>query len=178
MYNYDYEFEVLATLRVLKLLHSKRPEVLPGVLSFWDAMDMDTVEEIACNAVWELFDQWECAIDEETELEVITVTDALFLRYLELSRRWYTVHVGGCGGAHVQKFQDLACFALQSLGSSIYDITFQHGPDSMVLRLWLSPDCYEPSTLAHSVVDFLLTLEMEIDQMDELLKEPLQKEAA
>lgn len=52
MYNYDYEFEVLATLRVLKLLHSKRPEVLPGVLSFWDAMDIDTVEEIACNAVW------------------------------------------------------------------------------------------------------------------------------
>ena len=30
--------------------------------------------------------------------EVITVTDALFLRYLELSRRWYAVHVGGCGG--------------------------------------------------------------------------------
>lgn len=178
MYNYDYEFEVLATLRVLKLLHSKRPEVLPGVLSFWDAMDMDTVEEIACNAVWELFDQWECAIDEETELEVITVTDALFLRYLELSRRWYAVHVGGCGGAHVQKFQDLACFALQSLGSSIYDITFQHGPDSMMLRLWLSPDCYESSTLAHSVVDFLLTLEMEIGQMEELLKAPLQKEAA
>ena len=106
------------------------------------------------------------------------MTDALFLRYLELSRRWYAVHVGGCGGAHVQKFQDLACFTLQSLGSSICDITFQHGTDSMMLRLWLSPDCYEPSTLAHSVVDFLLTLETEIGQIEELLKEPLQKEAA
>ena len=35
-----------------------------------------------------------------------------------------------------------------------------------------------PPPWAHSVVDFLLTLETEIGQIEELLEEPLQKEAA
>ncbi len=159
MYGYEYEYDILALLRVLKYVHLYRADEFANILEYYHNMEPD---EVARGVAWDAFDHIEGEIDEEWGNEIIYVYDKLLNRYFELNLertqsgnllRWETVR---------KRLLHMACYYLLSATNEIIDIDVLYSVSGISLVLTMSQDCMEPFELANAVVDFLLALRQEI----------------
>jgi hypothetical protein len=171
MYDYEYEDDVLGVLRVLKYLYLYRPSTLASVLKFYGEIDADGVEEVACNVIWEIFEVSDLDLDEESDMEMVVIQDPLFDRFLELNRQRYQCASCSTSDAHQKKFQDTVEYYLCGVTYSIFDIMYEFSESGVTLRLWLSPDCFEPISLGSALVDLMLAIRKENELLESLWAE-------
>ena len=170
MYGYEYEFDVLAILRILKYLHTNRPNALEDILRFYEKLDIESIEEMAYNAMWEIFDVVDFIVEEDGEMESVRVSDWAFDRFIELGRQMNITAGNTNSNAHQKKFQDTVEYYLCSNNNSIFDMRYEFEEESVEVVIWLSLDCFEPLMLANAMIDLILALEQENEQMEIILR--------
>lgn len=167
MYGYDYEYDVLALLRILKYIQLYRADEFEKARDFCKQVEpSDAADELA----WGTFDQALAAIDGETGEELRFVNDRLFNRFFDLNlkclrsgntSKWEPVR---------KKLFDMAAYYLCSC-DMIFDVDVLYYTGGITLKVILSLDFYEPFELANAVVDFLLALRQEIAVLEKQLGE-------
>ena len=168
MYGYEYEYDMLALLRVLKYVQLYRADELQDALDFCHDMDpMDAASEMA----WGAFDQADPTFDEITGGEVYFIYDRLFNRYFDLALA--VMQSGNTSKREPvrRKLFDLAAYYLYSSCNTVFDVDILYYTGGIALKVVLSLDFYEPFELANSVVDFLLALRQEIAVLEKQLEE-------
>jgi hypothetical protein len=169
MYDYEYEYDVLSLLRILKYLDLYQPSSFDHTINFFGEIDLESVEEIIYNAMWEVFEVSYFDLDEESEMDVVVVQDSEFDRFLSLDQQWYQRFSASAIGVGQKKFQDMVEYYLCSMTHSIFDMRYEFSEDGVKLRLWLSPDCFETEVLANALVDLMLAIRKETELLESLL---------
>lgn len=163
MYGYEYEYDVLALLRILKYVQLYRPDEFEKARDYCKENEpMESAEEMA----WGAFDQAVGVFDEETGAEVMLLYDKLFNRFFDLNlsainsgntSKWEPVR---------RKLLDLAAYYLCANNYTVFDVDVLYYTGGITVKVILSCDCYEPFDLANAVVNFLLALQQEVASME------------
>ncbi len=159
MYDYAYEDDVLSVLRVLKLLKERQPQRFAYLQKAYKELTAETMEELVWEAVWELFDESWNDFDEDFETEVWTIRDASIDAFWGNLRK--RALASGSSKACEGLLKDTLAYFLDCSGNSVVRIECHTHSTAAQIRLWMSPDVYEPSTLGCDVVAFLQYVEAE-----------------
>lgn len=170
MYGYEYEDDVLGTIRVLKYIHDVRPEAFRESMKSFYTMTADDTYDIIVNCMWDLFDDILYDWDDEFEMEVIEFSDTVFSRYLEVGRELCSLRGQNSNVLYQRKLQDITEFYLCEPSYSLWRIEQTITASSYLTRVWLSPDCYEPILFANNLLDMLLHVRKETVLMEEEVK--------
>ena len=178
MYGYEYEDDVLGTLRLLKYIHDTRPEVFRESMKAFYTITADDTYDIVVNCMWDLFDDIMYDWDDEFEMEIIEFSDTAFSRYLEVSRELCALRGRNSNVLYQRKLQDITEFYLCAPSYSLWRIEQTITASSYLTRVWLSPDCYEPVLFANNLLDMLLHVRKETALMEEEVKKLKEAEGA
>lgn len=170
MYGYEYEDDVLGTLRLLKYIHDTRPEVFRESMKAFYTITADDTYDIVVNCMWDLFDDIMYDWDDEFEMEIIEFSDTAFTRYLEVGRELCALRGRNSNVLYQRKLQDITEFYLCLPSYSLWRIEQTITASSYLTRVWLSPDCYEPVLFANNLLDMLLHVRKETALMEEEVK--------
>lgn len=185
MYNYEYEVDVLLFLRLAKYLHQQNPEALRKILERYPDFDLCQLYELAGCVIWEICTQAVFDVEhvvsedswEQLDVSFCTFDHPLINRFCELSADWCGVRDQSVG-AWQSKLADIVMYFLDEDSHSICRLECYPMGDSARIRVWLSPDCYEPAIFGNALVDMLLFLQRENQRLEGLLKEAEQREEA
>lgn len=171
MYGYDYEGDVLLLLRLLRFLHDEDPVSFSELLDLDDELDEDAIFELSELVLFGGYCSFiEQEFDDENEMNIMEISHPAIDRFLVLSEEWREMGGGGRTEVFRRKVQDTAEFYFCGEVSSVFDMNVSFGESSALIRLTLSPDCYEPLRLANSLVDFLLYFKQENRHLECLVK--------
>ena len=84
MYDYEYEFDVLLGLRLLKLLHMINPDAMEEPLRMYPTLPPDEFYLIVSPVLWQIFDDMDYVFDEEYEIEWMTIGHSIIDRLYAL----------------------------------------------------------------------------------------------
>ena len=164
MYDYDFESDVLGTLSVLKLLKERQGARFEDMRKNFKTLEWQYMEELAWEATWEVFDSAENDFVPDYETDVWTVRDKAIDQF------W--INIQKCA-RESGSYSNMACRELVRdtlayfLGASSYTVgqieCYMHS-GSVRVKIWLSPDIYEPTQFAADVVALLRYLQAENDK--------------
>jgi len=183
MYGYRREEDLLLSLRLMKYLHQQDPAALKKILELEDSFDEDTIPIIAEYAVWEICQDSvgsyevmhvEYDFDGETycdeyEVEAAEFTHPAIIRFGRLSSKWNSLK-GYPIGAWQGKFSLAVNYFLGGCESFCNLECLTRGASGRI-KVWLSPDCYDPLEFGNALVDLLLWLQKENERLERALKE-------
>lgn len=170
MYNYEYEEPMLMFLRPLKYLHQQNPNLLAALLQDYDDFDFDLTYEILSLTLFQIFDDYEELYDEENDMEVIVLAHSVWNRFLALSREWSSLEKMRFELSY-QRLQDMIDFFIDQAGYSVARSEYHFSGNSVSVRLWLSPDCFDLSALSNCLVDVLIYVQQENSFLEHLISE-------
>ena len=161
MYDFDYEDDTLAALGVLKLLKERQPDRFDCLLKQYKTLEWQVLEELTWEAIWELFDTAENDFDQEFEAEVWIIQDeSLDTFWVNLQQR-ARASGGYSDSACRGLIRDIVEYFLCRSGGTIGKIECHTHSGFMSVRLWISPDVFEPMLLGCDIVAFLQYLQAE-----------------
>ena len=177
MYDYDYESDVLGTLSVLKLLKERQPARFENIRKEFKTLDWRYMEELAWETTWELFDDAFSDFDPDYETDVWAVKDkALDQFWINLRKR----------ARESGSYSDVACrelvrdtlaYFLNASGYTVGKIECIMHSGSVRVKMWMSPDIYEPTLFGADVVTLLRYLQAENDKSAARVKRRKPKKA-
>lgn len=180
MYDYEYEEDILISLRMLKYLHDNNPKGFQSVLDFFGEFGPDEFYTAADYVFWEIFQEGAAAQDEDSDFTILYLSHPAFDRYLDLGRQWCDLHDFGFS-AWQRKLRDTVEYFAVSSSYSVYDWKVTFDGSSVQLELWLSPDAYEPMAFNASMLDLLLFIQRENARLEQELaatEDELERRAA
>ena len=71
MYGYEYEFDFLLCLRLLKFLHMQSPESAKRVIEIYKEVDTEEIGIVMEEILWDIFSDAEFDTDEFNELTIV-----------------------------------------------------------------------------------------------------------
>lgn len=168
MYDYDYEEDVMLALRFLKRLHQTNSHALSAALEGCEIFNSDMIYELMLPAFSNLFLDYESDWDEENSTEILHLAHPIWDRFLVLSQEWSDL-TGIPQGAGRQKFEDLVVFFVADVGDSVYNTAFRYAGNSVLVEMWMSPDCYEVSLFINIMMDLLCYIQQECAHLEVLI---------
>lgn len=180
MYNYAYEADILAVLRVLKVLHQQEPDAARKLCSQYGKVSEESLYILINEAIWEVFTDTEFLDDEENGFSSVEFSHPEIDRFVALGRKLAGTQ-GLPGEAWLRKAQDIVEYFVGGESYSIIGRMVRFLGTAVVVHLDLSPDCYEPFAFADSLMDMLACFQQENRRMEEHLAKEDQislKEAA
>lgn len=178
MYGYYYETNILFFLRLAKYLHNQDPAALEKILNEMPEFDQyfsdDYCERITYAICSQVVFTDEDVMDEYTG-EAIQISTCFFShplinRFCRLSAEW----CGVCGqstAAWQEKLSDIAEYYLMGASDTLFRMECYPKGGSAKIRVWFSPDCYDPIAFGNALVDMLLFLQQENERLEGLLNE-------
>ena len=170
-YDYEYEYEMLTILRLFKYLHLYRPEVFPRSVAYFTAKDADGILEDFYGSVWDMFADVEYSTDPDWETEIIWISDPLFDRFCELNVQNAPQACTSPWEAVRRKFQDMIEYYVISCTNALTNLEVPPLGSGLSIRLWLSPDIFEPYDLTNALINLMLGLRAEVEAMEQRLAE-------
>ena len=169
MYDNLYEAEWLQLLRGLKYLQIYQPETFTELLKgFGPLMDEDVYEALetllSC-----FFDSIGSDFDDSYELECIEVTSSVLDRFLSLGMALCSSRRNGNYFSYQEKLEDAVEFYLWAGTNCFCGYEVQFCSAAVGIKLFLSPDCYEPAAFVGQVVALLLYIRSETRHLESLL---------
>jgi len=164
MYGYDYEESVLLALRLLKFLHQQDEALAKAFCASGTSVGIDGLLEWVDEAVLSIFPGSFYDEDDEWETSIAVLSHPEITRFCHLSRKW-AQRQGIYSSAWQKKLQDLLVYFL----CGVVRIETSFTGDQAILRLWLSPDYYDPLSFGNRLVDMLLYIRQENQWLEEHL---------
>ena len=87
MYGYEYEFDFLLCLRLLKFLHMQSPEAAKRVVEIYKELDTEEIGIVMEEILWDIFSDAEFDTDEFNELTIVYFSHRDIDRLYELGRQ-------------------------------------------------------------------------------------------
>lgn len=163
MYDYEYENDVLLFLRLLKFLHTDRPEVLKEIIKDYPAVDGEEMEIILNELMMVVFD--EGAPDNEDDMVTVRFShdhiDRLYAR--------------GCKGnvlfpfrinAWQEKIKDIFLFYVADASYSVFDVHYRFAGTNVKIDITLSPDCCTPNIFLNTFINMILYCQRELERIE------------
>ena len=163
MYDYEYENDVLLFLRLLKFLHTDRPEVLKEIIKDYPAVDGEEMEIILNELMMVVFD--EGAPDNEDDMVTVRFShdhiDRLYAR--------------GCRGnglfpfrinAWQEKIKDIFLFYVADASYSVFDVHYRFAGTNVKIDITLSPDCCTPNIFLNTFINMILYCQRELERIE------------
>ena len=176
MYGYDYENEILLLMRILKYLFQHNQDSFHILLSGGEELDCDDLYDTTASLLDCMFADSEIDFDTENQMDVIQLSHPSLDKFLSLSREWCSLS-GTSFGARRKQLEDIMDFFLTGSGYAVYDIKYHFRDNSVLIALWISPDCYEPLLLLNYLVSLLLYVQEENEHLERLIWEKKQEGA-
>lgn len=178
MYDYQYERDILQSLRLMKYLHQQDPSALEKLLKQENGFGEETIMVMAEYIIWEVLSDVVMSYDDECEeMEIGEFSHPAIYRFCRLSCEWGSFQ-GYSTGAWQRKLSDMVEFCLTKRYSVYHVKCISYGASAR-LKVWFSLDCYDPLEFGNAVIDLLCWLEKESDFLEKKLKEAqYEKEAA
>lgn len=178
MYHYDYEVDVLLTLRLAKYLHRQNPAALKRLLKVYPDFEICLLFELTERIIWEICTDVVFDMDDEFDISFCTFRHPVISRFCALSADWSGVQ-GRSAEAWQRKFSDIAEYFLTGTNYSVVRLACYPEGRSARLQTWFSSDCYDSGEFGNVLVDMLLFLQRENERLERMLKEEkARKEAA
>lgn len=133
--------------------------------------------------LWGIFDDVELDSDEFDEIPILYCSHPDIDRLYDAGRKRICAQ-GTLTQAWEKKLHDIFEFFIIGATNSVLELSQIISGSHVVLKLRLSPDCYEPFYFANSLVDLLLYCQNSLRRMEgvpvetEWETEPLRKETA
>lgn len=168
MYDYEYEFDVLLALRLLKLLHMINPEAMEEPLRMFPTLPPDELYLIVSPALWGIFESMDYELEEEFEVEWMTISHPTIDRVYALGSMQKGKH-GAISAAWKKKIQDAVEYFLVGPSNSVFDLRYQYPFGHVEIGIALSPDCFEGTLFANNLVDLLRYFEQDLKYLESTL---------
>lgn len=159
MYGYEYEYDALLSLRILKYFQQQNPDAVKWLLPTGQ-LDLDELYVAAEAAVWEALIE-DLLDNEEDEQTTYLITNPII-------DQLYTAGKEHCGcyiSAWQKKLQDIAEFFLLGAMHTVSDVRLSFSETAV--RIYMEPawDCFCLVTLGNIIIDLLLYCQREIRRM-------------
>ena len=168
MYDYEYEDDVLMVLRLMKYLHQQDPQELEMLLNWYKTFNSDTFYECAESVIWSIFDDTQ--VEDDDEITIETFRHPALKRFYHLGRQW-CVSLGCNANVWRRTVQDVVQYFLVGGSYSVWNLKYAFSPENVEIKVWLSPDSYEPIPFGNSLVDLLRYLQRENERLAALLSD-------
>lgn len=165
MYDYEYEFDVLLGLRLLKLLHMINPDGLEEPLRMFPSLPPDELYLLASPILWEIFENMDYDFDEEFEVEWMTIRHSVIDRLYALGCNQEGKSVA-LGNAWKKKIQDAVEYFLVGPSNSVFDLRYQYPFGCVEIGIALSPEYFECLLFANNLIDLLRYLEQDLKHLE------------
>lgn len=181
MYGLQYEDDVLLFLRLMKFLHTQYPKTAELICKEHPTIDEDEMYMILEELLWNVLDDVEIDSDEFDETSILYCSHPDIDRLYDMGRK--LSHAQGIlPQAWNKKLHDIVEFFVIGATNSVLELSQIISGSHVVLKLRLSPDCYEPFYFANSLIDLILYCQSRLRRMEnepaETEPELLRKEAA
>ena len=174
MYDYEYEEEVLLTLRLLKYLQEENPDRAQDAVATFKTLATEDPYEFIEYTFWDIFTDITFDSDEAEELTIATFSHPGIDRFYALATRLELI-AGQQTGASQKKVHDIVEFFLCGATYSVFQFSIQAVETSVTINLQLSPDCYDPLPFFNSFIDMLLYFRQESQRLEELIRQEEQE---
>lgn len=119
MYGFEYEFDVLLVLRLMKILHERDPEALKRAIEAHSVLTLDELELLIEPIIWSLFEDLEYDVDEFEETEIMRLTHPV-INNVYISATQQQDPLGNLQSVWQKKIQDIAEFFINGPTGSVY----------------------------------------------------------
>lgn len=170
MYGYEYEFDLLLCLRLLKFLHMQSPEVAKRVIECYKQVDVDEMCIVVEEILWDIFEDVTFDTDEFDELSIVYFSHPSIDRLFELGSRDADQN-GKLSGAWRRKIQDISEYYAAGPTNSVFQLSHHFSVKGVVFEMKLSPDCYEPILFGNTLIDMVLHCQRDLRRLEEKLSE-------
>ena len=177
MYDYEYEFEVLLMLRLLKLLHMIKPEAMEEPMKMYPSLPPDELYLMVSPVLWEIFEDMDYNLDEEFEVEWMTIGHSIIDRLYALGCKQEGKN-GTLGAAWKKKIQDAVEYFLVGPSNSVFDLRYQYPFGHVEIGIALSPEYFEGTLFANNLIDLLRYFEQDLKHLESKLPAAEQKSEA
>lgn len=168
MYDYEYEDDILLVLRLMKYLHQQDPKALRAALDDYGTFSADTFYESVETMIWEIYsDSYSTGDDDGFVIEAFSHPE--LDRFCRLGGSWCK-SLGCPANVWKRRVQDTVEYYLVDGSYSVWDLQYFYSDASVEVRVWLSPDSYDPVPYGNSLVDLLLYLRRANEQLEALLQ--------
>ena len=154
MYDYEYEFDVLLALRLLKLLHMINPEAMEEPLRMFPTLPPDELYLIVSPVLWGIFESMEYEREEEFEVEWMTISHPTIDRLYALGSMQKGKH-SAISAAWKKKIQDAVEYFLVGPSNSVFDLRYRYPFGHVEIGIALSPEYFEGTLFANNLIDLL-----------------------
>lgn len=165
MYDYEYEFDVLLGLRLLKLLHIINPDAMEEPLRMYPNLPPDELYLIVSPVLWQIFDDMDYVFDEEYEIEWMTIGHSIIDRLYALGCMQKGKN-GTLSAAWKKKIQDAVEYFLVGPSNSVFDLRYQYSFGHVEIGIALSPEYFEGTLFANNLVDLLRYFEQDLKHLE------------
>ncbi len=165
MYDYEYEFDVLLVLRLLKLLHMMNPEAMEEPLSMYPTLPPGELYLIVSPVLWGIFESMEYELDEEFEVEWMTISHPTIDRLYALGSMQEGKRIT-ISAAWKKKIQDAVEYFLAGPSNSVFDLRYQYPFGHVKIGIALSPEYFEGILFANNLVDLLRYFEQDLRYLE------------
>ena len=174
MYDYEYEEDVLLTLRLLKYLQEENPDRAQDAVAVFKTLAPEDPYEFIEYTFCDIFTDITFDSDEAEELTIATFSHPGIDRFYALLARLELIE-GQQTGASRKKVHDIVEFFLCGATYSVFQFSVQVVDASVTINLQLSPDCYDPLPFFNSFIDMLLYFQQESQRLEELIRQKEQE---
>ncbi len=169
MYGYEYEFDFLLCLRLLKFLHMQSPEAAKRVVEIYKELDTEEIGIVMEEILWDIFSDAEFDTDEFNELTIVYFSHRDIDRLYELGRQESARH-GRISDSWRRKIQDISEFFATGPTYSIFEFSHHFSTKGVVFEAKLSPDCYEPILFGNTLIDMVLYCQRDLRRLEERME--------
>lgn len=166
MYGFEYEFDVLLVLRLMKILHERDPEALKRATESHPVLTLDELELLIEPIIWSLFEDLEYDVDEFEETEIMRLTHPV-IDSVYISGTQQQDPLGNLQSVWQKKIQDITEFFINGPTGSVYRLRYDFSSSEVRFEMWLSPDYHEPLVFLNTLADMLLYFERELQRLQE-----------
>ena len=168
MYDYEYEFDVLLGLRLLKLLHMINPDAMEEPLRMFPTIPPDELYLIVSPGFGGIFENMEYELEEEFEVEWMTISHPAIDRLYSLGSMQKGRH-GTLGAAWKKKIQDAIEYFLVGPSNSVFDLRFKFSFGHVEIGIALSPEYFEGTLFANNLIDLLRYFEQDLAHLESMV---------
>lgn len=166
MYGYEYEFDFLLCLRLLKFLYMQSPELAKRIIEIYKEVDVEEIGIVMEEILWDIFSDVTFDSDDLDELTIVFFSHPDIDRLYELGRQ-EADRSGRIANAWRRKIQDIAEFYLLGPTNSIFQLSHHFSTKGVVFEAKLSPDCYEPILFGNTLIDMVLCCQRDLRRLEE-----------
>lgn len=166
MYNAEYEEAIIAYLRILKYVHTYRPETFKLLCGDKISPEDYDLYVTLYDAHFALADEIYSEYDDNEGVEITVISDRSFSDFIRLSCQLY----GDDLDAARKHFEDTAAFFLSDRCAGINDAAFRFHMDSAEIRLFFFQGCTDMEDYIFMLTDLLLYFQRADEAMREQLR--------